>query len=167
MYMRILAAAAKLPKDKRSFIEISSHPCIRRVEYNPEHKHYILHPLDPSAGNHVVLSQSALKNALRRTAYSVEPPSNKVVARHEIKHGKIVVATIYTHASHGKREVDFIHLEEDHFEPLIRNIFKSTRDRITWPIRKRTTPLPVETPKIQAKPQNRKQRRIKNERNYA
>ncbi len=144
MHERILAIAKRLPKDKPSFQILEGHPCISRIEYSPDSKRFTLLPLGPSAGNHVVLSQTALKNALRGTQYRAEPPSDRVMGSHNIKHWGKIVGTIYTHPAHGTREVDFIHFDADHFELLVRKIFGSDHSRISWPIKKRTTPLPVE-----------------------
>ncbi|MDP3742293.1 MAG: hypothetical protein Q8R15_03195 [Candidatus Micrarchaeota archaeon] len=158
MHERILAVAAKLPRDKPSFQKLDDHPCISRVEYTPVSKQFTLLPTGSNVGNHVVLSQTALRKALRGTRYKPESPSDRLVARHDIKHSGKVVATIYTHLSHGKREVDFMHFDVDHFELLVRKIFGSDHDRESWPIRKRTTPLPVEEPKTRvAKPRNRRE----------
>ncbi len=164
MHERILAIAKRLPKDKPSFQILEGHPCISRVEYTPSSKRFTLLPLEPNTGNHIVLSQTALRKALQGTRYKPKSPSDRLVARHEITHENKLVATIYTHAAHGKREVDFIHFNENHFRLLVRKIFGSDHDRESWPIRKRTTPLPVEETKIRVtKPSNvrRTERRVR------
>ncbi len=159
MHERILAIASKLPRDKTSFQLLDGHPCISKVEYHPASRRFTLFPLDSNVGNHVVLSQTALRNALHGTRYRAEPPSDRIVARHDITHSGKVVGTIYTHPAHGTREVDFIHFDADHFELLVRKIFCSDHDRESWPIRKRTTPLPVEELKTRIEPRKKLQRR--------
>ena len=156
MHERILAVAAKLPRDRASFQLLDNHPCVSRVEYHPGLKQFTLYPLYSKADNHVVLSQSALRKALKGTPYHVVPPSDRQIAKHDITHSGQVVGTVYTHLVHGKREVDFIHFNEVHFELLVRKIFGSDRDRSSWPIRKRTTPLPVEEPKRRIRDEKRK-----------
>ncbi len=143
MHERILAAAAKLPREKHSFIRLENHPCIERVAYNPETNQYILHAVDPNALNHIVLNQSALRRAMHG-AFHVIPPKGEKLQSHEITDGRKTIATIYTHESRGSRAVDFIHIDEEHFKPLVQKIFGSDKERTSWPIRRRTTPLPVE-----------------------